>query len=146
VGSVCPDGRPPSAPRVPRSLKRLGRPGLLQSATHRMLCTRTYASPAIRQILMFFGRVASAARSHSNAAGQILQQYVRRSWYETQLIGPNEAAAKVGWQNYGHMAGRLNLRNLGGSATGWLIGSRIVSSNPGAAGHLLHFRAVFLDD
>jgi hypothetical protein len=37
-----------------------------------MLCTRTYASPAIRQILMFFERVASAARSHSNAAFQIL--------------------------------------------------------------------------
>jgi hypothetical protein len=43
-----------------------------QSATYRMLGTRTYASPAIRQTLMSFERVASAARSHSNAVVQAL--------------------------------------------------------------------------
>jgi hypothetical protein len=43
-------------------------PCLPQSGTRHMLCTRMHASPAIRQILMFFELRASVARSHSSTA------------------------------------------------------------------------------
>ena len=62
---------------------------------------------------MFFERAASAARSQATRRPRRSNDaFVAHDTTPSSVIDPNETAADMRCQDYGHVAGRLNLCNL----------------------------------